>query len=126
MNKAADIYLKENDKMAGFVRRFSDYCGISYDYSSRLNRIRKSPCMAKNFSANVIEALLSAPEELREDIVSSDKLMRKTFPPREAKNLSNNTYFGGILSRTRKVSHGTQNFSRHGWQPVKSDKKSAS
>ena len=28
MNKAADIYLKENDKMAGFVRRFSDYMGL--------------------------------------------------------------------------------------------------
>lgn len=75
MNRAADIYLKENDKMAGFVGRFSKYCEISYDYSSRLNRIRKSPYMAKNFSANVIEALLSAPEELREEIVSSDKPM---------------------------------------------------
>ena len=101
--------------MAGFVRRFSEYCEISYDYLSRLNRIRKSPCMAKNFSANVIEALLSAPEELREDIVSSDKLMRRTFPLCRAENFSNNTCFGGILSRTRKVSHGTQNFSCNVW-----------
>jgi len=72
MNKAADIYLKENDKMAGFVRRFSDYCGISEDYGSRLNRIRKTfpPYTAENFSHDAIEAVLSAPEELREEIVS--------------------------------------------------------
>lgn len=73
MNKAADIYLLDNNKMAGFVGRFAEDCGISYDYSSRINRLRNSPYMAKNFSANVMEALLSAPEELREDIVSSGK-----------------------------------------------------
>ena len=41
MNRAADIYLKENDKMAGFVSRFSKYCEISYDYGKKLNRARK-------------------------------------------------------------------------------------
>ena len=72
MNKAADIYLKENDKMAGFVRRFSDYCGISENYGSRFNRIRKTfpPHGSENFSHDAIEAVLSAPEELREEIVS--------------------------------------------------------
>lgn len=75
MNRAADIYLQENDKMAGFVRRFSDYCGISYDYGKKLNRARKVQWTAPNFSHDAIEALLSAPEELREEIVSSDKLM---------------------------------------------------
>ena len=77
MNRAADIYLKENDKMAGFVRRFSEYCEISYDYGSQLNRIRKtfSDCTTKNFSHDTLKALLSTPEELREEIVSSDKPM---------------------------------------------------
>ena len=101
--------------MAGFLGKFAGDCEISYQYIKRINRIRKVPCTVQNFSNDAIEALLSAPEELREDIVSSDKLMRKTFPPRVAKNLSNNTYLGGILSRTKKVSHGTQNFSRHAW-----------
>jgi hypothetical protein len=75
MNRAADIYLKENDKMAGFVGRFSKYCEISYDYGKKLNRARKVQWTAPNFSHDAIEALLSAPEELREEIVSSDKPM---------------------------------------------------
>ena len=64
MNKAADIYLKENDKMAGFVGKFSEDCEISYQYGKRINRIRKVPCTVQNFSRNAIEALLSAPEKL--------------------------------------------------------------
>lgn len=77
MNKAADIYLSENNKMAGFVGRFSKYCEVSYDYCSQLNRIRKtfSDCTTKNFSHDTLKALLSTPEELREEIVSSDKHM---------------------------------------------------
>lgn len=75
MNKAADIYLSENNKMAGFVNKFADDCGVSYDYGSQLNRIRKtfSDCTTKNFSHDTLKALLSAPEELREEIVSSGK-----------------------------------------------------
>jgi len=77
MNRAADIHLSENNKMAGFVGKFSDDCHISYDYGSQLNRIRKtfSDCTTKNFSHDTLKALLSAPEELREEIVSSDKPM---------------------------------------------------
>jgi len=71
MNKAADIYLSDNDKMSGFVGKFAEDCEISYDYSSRVNRMRKSPRVAKNFSVHVVEALLSAPEELRDDILAS-------------------------------------------------------
>ena len=78
MNRAADIYLKDNDKMAGFVGRFSNYCGISYDYGKKLNRARKVQFTAQNFSHDAMEALLSAPEELREDIVSSDTHMTET------------------------------------------------
>jgi hypothetical protein len=78
MNRAADIYLKENNKMAGFVSRFSNYCGISYDYCKKLNRVRKVPHGAQNFSRHAWEALLSAPEELREEIVSSDTHMTET------------------------------------------------
>ena len=75
MNKAADIYLSDNNKMAGFVGKFADDCGVSYDYGSQINRIRKtySHYNAKNFSKDSLEALLSAPEELREEIVSSGK-----------------------------------------------------
>jgi hypothetical protein len=77
MNRAADIYLSDFNKMAGFVGRFSDDCGISYDYGSQINRIRKtySDHEPKNFSHNTLKELLSAPEELREEIVSSDKPM---------------------------------------------------
>jgi hypothetical protein len=73
MNKAADIYLSENNKMAGFVGKFADDCGIGPDYGSRLNRIRKTfpLCKAENFSHDTLDVLLSAPEELREEIVSS-------------------------------------------------------
>lgn len=77
MNKAADIYLQDNNKMAGFVGKFSEDCDISYSYASKLNRYIKNywHCSAKNFSREAHEALLSTPEELREDIVSSDKPM---------------------------------------------------
>lgn len=73
MNKAADIYLSDNNKMAGFVGKFADDCDVSYDYASRVNRARKSPHGAKNFSQHVTMELLSAPDELREEIVSSGK-----------------------------------------------------
>jgi len=33
-------------------------------FGSQLNRIRKVSCMVQNFSANILEELLSAPEEL--------------------------------------------------------------
>lgn len=77
MNRAADIYLKENDKMAGFVGRFSDYCGVSYQYGRKINAIRKTfvDCKLQNLGSDAMFALLSAPEELREEIVSSDKSM---------------------------------------------------
>lgn len=75
MNRAADSYLAENKKMSGFVGKFANSCGISYDYSSQLNRVRNSGCNPKNFSSDALKALLSAPEELREDIVSSGKSM---------------------------------------------------
>jgi hypothetical protein len=77
MNRAADIYLSENNKMAGFVGKFSSDCAISYSYASKLNRYIKSNwhSSAKNFSREAHEALLSAPEELREEIASSDKPM---------------------------------------------------
>ena len=73
MNKAADIYLSDNDKMAGFLGKFAEDCGISYTYAKNLNRDRKAPRGVQNFSRHVHEVLLSAPEELREDIVSSGK-----------------------------------------------------
>jgi hypothetical protein len=73
MNKAADIYLSENNKMAGFVGKFANYCGISYDYGKRLNRARKVTHGTQNFSRHALEAILSAPEELRQEILSSDK-----------------------------------------------------
>ena len=75
MNKAADIYLQDNNKMAGFVGKFSEDCSVGEDYGSRLNRIRKTfpLCKAENFSHDTLDILLSAPEELREDIMSSDE-----------------------------------------------------
>jgi hypothetical protein len=73
MGKAADIYLSNNKKMAGFVGKFADDCGISYEYSKQLNRMRKVEYTTRNFSFDVMKELLSVQDELREDIVSSDK-----------------------------------------------------
>lgn len=78
MNKAADIYLSENNKVAGFVPKFANDCGISKDYAYKINRARKLQWTAKNFSHDAVEALLSAPEELREEIVASDKPITKS------------------------------------------------
>lgn len=73
MNRAADTYISENDKMAGFVGKFSSDCGVSYDYASQINRVRKtfSGCNPNNFSSDAMKVLLSAPEELQEDFLSS-------------------------------------------------------
>ena len=73
MNKASDAYLSENNKNAGFVGKFADDCGISYEYAKQLNRVRKVGCNPQNFSSDAFKALLSAPRELRDEIVSSDK-----------------------------------------------------
>lgn len=75
MNKAADIYLQDNNKMSGFVGKFAEDCEVSYDYASEINRIRQqdSGCTPKNFSHITWKAILSAPKELRKDILSSDK-----------------------------------------------------
>ena len=61
--------------IAGFVGKFSEDCGVSYRYGINLNRIRNVPHEGQNFSRHAWESLLSAPEELREEIVSSDKPM---------------------------------------------------
>lgn len=73
MNRAADAYLADNNKMAGFVGKFAGGCGISYAYASRLSKIRKSfsPCTVKNFSHDALDVLLLVPKELQEDFLSS-------------------------------------------------------
>ena len=78
MNLAGNSYFAEKGKMAGFVLKFSEDTGISYPYASRLNKIRKSfsPHEVKNFSHNVLDELLSAPEELRQDFLLSDEPVR--------------------------------------------------
>ncbi len=75
MNKAADIYLQDNNKMGGFVGKFAAECRISLLYCYKLNGDRKKNLThgSKKFSRHAWEALLSAPEELREDIMSSDE-----------------------------------------------------
>jgi len=73
MNRAADTYFAQEAKMAGFVGKFATDTGISYDYASRVNRARKSPHGAKNFSQHVLMELLSAPEDLKEDFLSSEE-----------------------------------------------------
>ena len=73
MNRAADAYFADKGKMAGFLKPFSKDTGVSYQYASQLNRIRKSfsECTIKNFSHDALIELLSAPKELREDFLSS-------------------------------------------------------
>lgn len=75
MNRAADTYLAENDKMAGFVGKFAGDCEVSYEYASQINRVRKTFSYhdMKNFSHNALNELLSAPKDLQEDFLSSDE-----------------------------------------------------
>jgi len=73
MSVAADRYYEQHGKMAGFVGKFADDAGISYDYAKRINRSRKVPSTAQNFSHDVEMELLSAPEELREDFERSEE-----------------------------------------------------
>ena len=75
MNRAADTYLADNNKMAGFVEKFSGDTEVVYPYASQLNRVRKtfSGRDLKNFSANAAKTLLSAPKELQEDFLSSNE-----------------------------------------------------
>ena len=79
MNRAADTYLADNDKMAGFVKKFADDTGIVYDYASKLNQIRNAfqDRDPKNFSLNAARILLSLPKELQEDFMSSDEKVTK-------------------------------------------------
>lgn len=80
MNRAADIYLKDNNKMAGFVGKFADDCGISYRYAISINGKRKTFVHhdVENFSHNALDILSYVSEELREEIVSSNKPMTAT------------------------------------------------
>jgi hypothetical protein len=73
MNRAEPVYFADNGKMAGFVKKFGKDCGISEDYAGRINRARKAPRGAENFSQHVMMELLSAPDELRDDFLSSDE-----------------------------------------------------
>lgn len=75
MNRAADAYFADKGKMAGFVEVFSVDVGITYDYSNKLNVIRKTfqDRDPKNFSLNALRLLVSAPKELQEDFLSSEE-----------------------------------------------------
>jgi len=73
MSVAADRYYEQHGKMAGFVGKFAEDTGISYDYAKKINRQRKVQVTAQNFSHDVLELLLTAPEELREDFEKSQE-----------------------------------------------------
>lgn len=126
MNKAADIYLSDNNKMAGFVGKFADDCEISYDYTSEINRIRQqdSGRTPKNFSHRTWKALLSAPEELREEIVSSGKPVT-VAEVKEAKagykELQENPDYGDILEDVKEKRKTPLNAAKEAWD--RSEKK---
>ena len=67
--------------MAGFVGKFSEDCEISYRYAYSINGKRQTFLHhdVENFSHNAAKIFMSLPKELREDIVLSDKLMKKAF-----------------------------------------------
>jgi len=75
MNRAADTYFANNSKMAGFLEPFAKDTGISYDYASQINRVRKtfSGCNPNNFSSDALKVLLLAPKELQDDFMSSEE-----------------------------------------------------
>lgn len=80
MNRAADAYFADKGKMAGFLEPFAKDTGISYDYASQINRVRKtfSGCNPNNFSSDALKALLSAPKDLQEDFLSSEETFTDT------------------------------------------------
>ena len=65
--------------MAGFITKFAQDYSISEHYAKNLNRYRKVPHGVQKYSRHVQEALLAAPEELREEIVSSGKHKVATY-----------------------------------------------
>lgn len=73
MNRAADTYFAQEAKMAGFVGKFATDCGVSYQYGRKINTIRKTFVERdlQNFSHNVLFELVSAPEDLQEEFLSS-------------------------------------------------------
>jgi Holliday junction resolvase-like predicted endonuclease len=126
MIKAADIYLSDNNKMAGFVGKFSEDCGISYQYGRKINAIRKTfvDCKLQNFSSDVMYALLSAPEELREEIVSSGKPVT-VAEVKEAKagykEVKENPDYGDILEDVKEKRKTPLNAAKEAWD--RSEKK---
>lgn len=80
MNRAADTYLADNDKMAGFVKKFGGDAEISYEYAKKINQIRVTfGCYnTRNFSSDALKILLAAPKELQEDFMSSDEKVTKS------------------------------------------------
>jgi hypothetical protein len=75
MNHAADAYFADKGKISGFLEPFAKDTGISYDYASQINRVRKnfSGCNPNNFSSDALKALLSAPKTLQEEFMSSEE-----------------------------------------------------
>jgi hypothetical protein len=108
MNRASETYFAKNNKIAGFVGKFSGDTEISYDYASQLNRIRKtfSHCSAKNFSKDAAEILLSVPKELQEDFLSSEEPVT-VKDVKQAKEGYKKAYGGGNEDLVEALALGT-------------------
>lgn len=108
MNRAADAYFADKGKMAGFVEVFSVDVGITYDYSNKLNVIRKTfqDRDPKNFSLNALRLLVSAPKELQDDFLSSEEPVT-VKDVKQAKEGYKKAYGGGNEDLVEALSSGT-------------------
>ena len=106
-----DIMSLYNSNMTGFVGKFSKDCGISKDYAYKINRARKLQWTAKNFSHDAVEALLSAPEELRDNIMASDNRKMAGFVGKFADDCGISYEYAKQLNRIRNTGCNPKNFS---------------
>lgn len=108
MNRAEDTYFADKGKMAGFVKTFAVDVGISEDYASQINRIRKSfpDCTTENFSHDAMKALLSAPKALQEDFLSSEESVTDK-DVKQAKEGYKKAYGGGNEDLVEALASGT-------------------
>jgi len=106
-----DIMSLYSSTMAGFFGKFSKDCGISKDYAYKINRARKLQWTAKNFSHDAAEALLSAPDELRDEIVSLDNSNMAGFVGKFADDCGISYEYAKQLNRIRNTGCNPKNFS---------------
>lgn len=75
MSIARKRYFEEHGKNAGFVKKFAEDAGCSYQYAREINQIEQSFVGRglQNFSKHAAKLLLSLPQEDREEFLEEHK-----------------------------------------------------